>query len=165
MKRAYLDGEQRRDVEVQPAGAGAFEVLVDGERVTVAIVPLGEGCYRLESEAGATVACVTLDGKRRFVTLEGRDYVFEQTTAAARRAHGSDPGSGEIRMPMPGLVVRVEVKAGDRVSRGQPLVVVEAMKMEQTLRAPREGVVKRLAAEAGKLMDAGALLVEVAEAE
>src|SRR5206468_1287054 len=96
MKRAYLDGERRRDVEIRPAGAGAFEVFVDGERVSVGIVPLGEGCYRLESEAGAKVACVTVDGRRRFVTLDGHDYVFEQTTAAARRTHGPDPASGEL---------------------------------------------------------------------
>jgi biotin carboxyl carrier protein len=64
---------------------------------------------------------------------------------------------------MPGLVVRVHVHEGERVARGQVLLVVEAMKMEHTLRAPKDGVVRRLAAEAGKLLEGGAALLEVEE--
>jgi len=159
MKRTYLDGDRRRDVNVRPTGSGGYEVTVDGNAVTVDIVPLGDGCFRLETKEGARIACVTIEGRRRFVTLEGKDYIFEQASAA-RRTH-AESHSGELRMPMPGLVVRVETQDGAAVTRGQALVVVEAMKMEQTLRAPHDGQVTRLAAEPGKLFDAGALLLEV----
>jgi biotin carboxyl carrier protein len=80
---------------------------------------------------------------------------------AARRAGLHEPASGVVAMPMPGLVVRVLVHEGERVTRGQVLLMVEAMKMEHTLRAPRDGVVRRLAAEAGKLVESGAALLEI----
>jgi len=62
---------------------------------------------------------------------------------------------------MPGLVISVAVKDGDAVKRGQALIVVEAMKMEHTLHAPRDGVAVRVAAVPGERVDAGKVLVEV----
>ena len=60
---------------------------------------------------------------------------------------------------MPGKVVRVLVAAGDRVARGQPVAIVEAMKMENELRASREGTVKDVVAREGASVEAGALLL------
>jgi biotin carboxyl carrier protein len=62
---------------------------------------------------------------------------------------------------MPGRVVRVLVAAGDRVGAGQPLVVVEAMKMENELRAPADGVVTKVGVEAGAAVDTGAVLIVI----
>jgi biotin carboxyl carrier protein len=62
---------------------------------------------------------------------------------------------------MPGKVVRVLVKAGDRVAARQPVVVVEAMKMENELRASREGTVAEVHVREGMSVDAGALLVVI----
>jgi len=89
--------------------------------------------------------------------------VIETAAAATRRAGAHDHAGGAVTMPMPGLVVRVHVHEGERVTRGQVLAVVEAMKMEHTLRAPRDGVVRRLTAAAGKLVEGGAALMEVEE--
>jgi biotin carboxyl carrier protein len=66
-------------------------------------------------------------------------------------------------MPMPGVVIAISVSEGQAVKRGDPLLVVEAMKMEHTLRAPRDGKVRRLAASNGQRADAGAVLLEVSE--
>jgi biotin carboxyl carrier protein len=63
--------------------------------------------------------------------------------------------------PMPGRIVKVLVKAGDRVARGQGLVVVEAMKMENELRAPREGTVAAVRVSEGMSVEASAVLVVV----
>jgi 3-methylcrotonyl-CoA carboxylase alpha subunit len=65
---------------------------------------------------------------------------------------------------MPGKVVKVFVVAGDAVTAGQPLVVVEAMKMETTLSAEIDGTVKAVNANAGDTVDAGAVLVEITPA-
>jgi biotin carboxyl carrier protein len=62
---------------------------------------------------------------------------------------------------MPGLVARVMVAAGDAVTKGQPLVAVEAMKMEHLIRAPRDGKVKAVRAKAGEMTDTGIALVEL----
>ena len=62
---------------------------------------------------------------------------------------------------MPGLIRRVEVSAGSAVSRGQVLMVLEAMKMEHAIRAPRDGVISRIAYGEGDLVEAGTPLVEL----
>lgn len=96
---------------------------------------------------GAVPANVTLNGRRRW----GR-----------KEEHGA-AGSGPQRLvaPMPGKVVRVLVKAGDRVNARQPVVVVEAMKMENELRASREGTIAEVHAREGMSVDAGALLIVI----
>ena len=63
--------------------------------------------------------------------------------------------------PMPGRVVRVLVSIGDRVLAGQPIVVVEAMKMENELRSPKDGVVREVNVQAGGAVEARAVLVVI----
>ena len=66
-----------------------------------------------------------------------------------------------VKAAMPGRVIRVFVEAGDVVQKGTPLLVVEAMKMENEIKAPRDGTVKRLGVGTGDLIEARALLVEL----
>jgi 3-methylcrotonyl-CoA carboxylase alpha subunit len=65
---------------------------------------------------------------------------------------------------MPGVVTKVMVVVGDEVAKGQPLVAIEAMKMEHQIRAPRAGRVKRVAASPGLMVQSGAVLVELDDA-
>ena len=142
-------------------------VNVQGDTVTVdgasyRCEPLGDGRVRIAGPEGARVAWATAEGRRVFVTLDGRDYVFDTGGgSSARRASAHEAASGEVTMPMPGLVISVAVAEGQAVKRGDALLVVEAMKMEHTLRAPRDGVVRRLAAANGQRVDAGKVLLEV----
>ena len=64
--------------------------------------------------------------------------------------------------PMPGMVVRVEVQTGDEVSVGQPLVVIESMKMQSEIAASRDGLVERVFLDVGENFDRGAALVALA---
>ena len=84
---------------------------------------------------------------------------FEESAAALLRA--ASGGSQKIVSPMPGKIVRVLVKTGDQVKAKQGLVVVEAMKMENELRAARDGRVRELAVTEGQSVDAGAVLLTV----
>ncbi len=97
--------------------------------------------------AGTTPIAVALNGRRRW----------------GRKDDGSGSGSGPQRLaaPMPGKVVRVLVKAGDAVVARQPVVVVEAMKMENELRAGRAGTVAEIHVREGMSVDAGALLLVI----
>jgi len=65
---------------------------------------------------------------------------------------------------MPGVVTKVHVAVGEAVKQGQPLVAIEAMKMEHVLRAPRDGRVRAIAARRGEMVNGGATLVELEEA-
>ena len=71
--------------------------------------------------------------------------------------------AGSLLAPMPGTVVRVAVVAGDSVTAGQPLLWLEAMKMEHTITAPTDGVVTELPVEAGQQVEVGAVLAVVKE--
>jgi biotin carboxyl carrier protein len=102
---------------------------------------------QLTLRVGTTPITVGLNGSRRW----------------ARKDDGSGSGTGPLRLvaPMPGKVVRVLVAPGQAVRVRQPLVVVEAMKMENELRAGRDGTVVDIHAREGMSVDAGALLVVI----
>jgi propionyl-CoA carboxylase alpha chain/3-methylcrotonyl-CoA carboxylase alpha subunit len=74
---------------------------------------------------------------------------------------GGEASDGAVISPMPGKIVSVSVKAGDTVTRGQTLLVLEAMKMEHALAAPFDGVVAELSAEAGGQVSEGVVLVKL----
>jgi 3-methylcrotonyl-CoA carboxylase alpha subunit len=88
-----------------------------------------------------------------------RGRVFEVQKASSLAARPRE--TGNLVSPMPGRVRKVEVAAGDRVERGQVVVIVEAMKMEHAIRSPREGIVAAVRFQEGDLVDAGVELVEI----
>jgi acetyl/propionyl-CoA carboxylase alpha subunit len=101
---------------------------------------------------------VAREADRILVWCDGRALCFERPRGrrAAAAAHADD-----LVSPMPGAVRRTFVAAGDRVVRGQLLLVLEAMKMEHSIRAPRDGVVRRLLVKEGDLVEAGVELAEI----
>ena len=134
-------------VDAARIDAHTLSLVVDSVRsneVSFAADPIGG---LLNVHVGATPVAVMLNGRRRW----------------GRREEGAGTGSGPQRLvaPMPGKIVRVLVKAGDLVAARQPVVVVEAMKMENELRASREGTVAEIHASEGMSVDAGALLVVI----
>jgi biotin carboxyl carrier protein len=101
---------------------------------------------------------VVIDGERYAVeAVDERQRAIRAVSHASAVAHRSTA----LRAPMPGLIVRVEVAVGDRVVAGQGLIVMEAMKMENELRAPTAGTVRAIAAAPGIAVEKGALLVEL----
>ncbi|MEQ1692295.1 MAG: biotin/lipoyl-containing protein [Gemmatimonas sp.] len=144
--------------------------IVDGESMEVALtivdgtpmrlVRVGEQVHRVVARRGATRGRWTLDVDGARVETEALDErmrTIRDLTAASAVASGPAP----LLAPMPGLVVRVNVAPGDTVVAGQGLVVVEAMKMENELRAAAPGVVLSVRAVAGLPVEKGAVLVEL----
>ena len=95
-----------------------------------------------------------------FVWCDGISYAFERVRSATRAAAGGEHGA-DLLAPMPGRVRKVCAVAGDRVERGMVLIVLEAMKMEHAIRAPQDGMLKRLLDKEGDLVDAGVELAEI----
>jgi biotin carboxyl carrier protein len=108
----------------------------------------GPGRYAL-SMAGHRFEAEALDDRARAI----------RAMAAATGAAASGPAP--LRAPMPGLIVRVHVAPGDRVAAGDPLIVMEAMKMENELRAPAAGTVRAIPVSAGTAVEKGAVLVDL----
>jgi acetyl/propionyl-CoA carboxylase alpha subunit len=129
------------------------------------------------ARAGARIACngqvfeAPLGGDLEadvLMTGEGEVIVFEggeAFTFCAPKAQGADEaaavGDGAMRSPMPGKIVSVSVKAGDAVTKGQPLVTLEAMKMEHTLTAPFDGTVAEVSVAAGDQVSEGITLARL----
>jgi biotin carboxyl carrier protein len=146
-------------------------VTVDGDRLEAhwAGIPSTPLIHLLLGKDSWTVACQPLDsnGKRWALGAAGerleadvqddRSKQIEALTGTGRK----DAIEGVIKAPMPGLVVRVEVTVGQEVTAGTGLVVVEAMKMENELRAQGRGVVERIHVKAGDRVEKGAPLVTV----
>jgi biotin carboxyl carrier protein len=148
-------------VEAERLHGNRYRFTVGNETIELDVAASGAGHLRLYPDDGPRVATVSREGKEVFVTLQGRDYHFQLETPQARRVMLHEHPEGEVTLPMPGVVVQVFVRDGDQVTKGQPLLIVEAMKMEHTLTAPRDGTVVGLAAEVGQMIEAGAALLEV----
>jgi 3-methylcrotonyl-CoA carboxylase alpha subunit len=160
VKSLWRDGERTREVEAEALGAGRWRVRVDDAVFELTAEPMPDGKLRLVTDQGTSVAEVTPAGSRRFVRLGTLDFVLEKETAGRRRSAAGGHGGG-LEAPMPGVITKVMVVVGDKVAKGQPLVALEAMKMEHLIRAPFAGTVKKVAASPGSMVQAGAGLVEV----
>ena len=104
---------------------------------------------------------VVRDKDRVYAQVDGRAYTLTVLTRAATASSGDATAIGGLEAPMPGRVTRVAVSVGDSVKRGQELVVVEAMKMENALVAPVDGKVKSLAVKVGDMVAPGPALVVI----
>lgn len=105
-------------------------------------------------------AWVRASGDARWVFLDGRVYVFDVVRPGAGRKSGHH---GTLSAPMPATIIRVQAAPGDRVTRGDVLIVLEAMKMELPVRAPADGVVRAVNCQAGELVQPGVKLIEIEE--
>jgi len=158
VRSLWRDGARVREVELDAVAPGRWRVRVDDAEFEVAAEALADGRMTLRSDAGENVAEVTPAGTRRFVRLGTLEFVIEREASARARPTGAPQG---MTAPMPGVVTRVLAGAGDTVTRGQPLVALEAMKMEHLIRAPRDGRVKSVHAEVGAMVQGGATLAEL----
>ena len=160
MRTHWRDGDRIREVEVTPLGAGRFRVAVDGSEFELAAELLGAGRWRLAQDGRVTLAEVGAAGDRRFVRLGTLDFVLTRERSGSTRRRERGAGGG-LESPMPGVVTRVMVAAGDTVKKGQPLLALEAMKMEHVIRAPAAGRVTRVLAKPGEMVNGGVALVEI----
>jgi pyruvate carboxylase subunit B len=150
-----IDGD-----EVQVEGAAARARLADVEGTPVRMLTMGDEVHRIVVRPAGTRGRYTIwvDGFRHEVdALDERMRAIRELAGATAGPVGPAP----LVAPMPGMIVRVNVQVGDRVQPGQGLVVMEAMKMENELRAQAPATVKAILAQAGTAVEKGALLIEL----
>ena len=157
---------QRHEVDIGPDG-----VTYDGERCTASLldiegtpirqVTIGNEVHRVIARRGESrgLYTVLMNGHRFAIeALDARTRAIRDLSAASGAASGPAP----LVAPMPGMIVRISVAPGDTVVAGQSLIVMEAMKMENELRAAGAGTVTAVRVVAGTAVQKGAVLVELA---
>ena len=159
-----------RTVSIERAGGARYRVTIDGVAAIVDAQRSGEsGVSMLFPDLGHEALSIQFAPGQApgelLASFKGRTLAVSVNGRRTGRA-GADSGAGahgeqKVVAPMPGRVVRVLVAPGDDVERRQPVVVVEAMKMENELRSPKAGRVKDVRVTPGTSVEAGRVLVVI----
>ncbi len=156
-------------IERAAGSPGHYRVTVDGKVFIVGAARVGDYDLSLTGDLSSTLSAdvqVTPAGRRGEVLVSIAGRAVAVTVNGRRTRSGADTGAHPagaqtVTAPMPGRVVRVLVGVGDEVAARQPLVVVEAMKMENDLRAPKPGRVTEVTVTRGTSVEAGKVLVVI----
>ena len=155
--------DQIFDYRVETQGE-TVRVSLDGDEIELAVTTKDaqEGWCRT-SDGNLHSFCWTWVGNSLHLWVDGNVFIFEKVESR-RQVNRESPGiGGDIVAPMPGRVVQVLVQVGDLVQQGQTVIILESMKMELEIAAPRDGVVKRIPVEPGAQVDKGMRLLELEE--
>ena len=158
-------GETLR-IGLRETGEGQFEVTLGEQTVHVDAVRSGPTIYSIIEDGRQFEAMVDERGAHGFDVLVGGrlfhlESIDERTQLLAGSAATVASGPQAVEAEMPGKVVRVNLAAGDEVGEGQGVVVVEAMKMENEIPSPIDGVLKEISVSEGQTVEAGTLLFVV----
>jgi len=163
--------------KVKVNGGEAKVITLDGGKVVVDehelewdASQIAEGTYHvLQGTMGYRVEVMSVDAETKTYTLRvnGKEFVcevadqYDLLLAELGLTMTATAGAAVIKAPMPGLVLRIQVEAGQQVEKGQALLVLEAMKMENVLKAPVAGVVAEIKAVAGAAVEKGEVLIQM----
>ncbi|NWG07178.1 MAG: biotin/lipoyl-binding protein [Chloroflexi bacterium] len=137
-------GDKTAEADILHADAerGQIEFLLGGERLT---------------------AYVSSDHTKRWVTVNGQTFVLTRQSGSRKRGGGHLHTAGELTAPMPGQIRAVNVSEGETVTKGQTLIILEAMKMEIRIQAPMDGTVSKLLVKQGQTVEREQKLIEIVD--
>lgn len=159
-------GEKTYTVEIEEIGKSLYRVAVDGSEFVVDGKKTGLANYSLIVDNRSFEVDVDVMEDEYRVLVDGRSYHINLLDERRMRVGGlqsgiQPQGRQNVSVPMPGKVIAVLVSEGDKVERGQGMVIVEAMKMENEVRCPIDGEVKEVRVKTGDAIEAGAVLAVV----
>jgi biotin carboxyl carrier protein len=126
----------------------------------VRVSALGRGVYRVSQGTRQWLAYGVAERDAKWVFFEGQVYLVDTTAPSRKKArHGHDEAA--LASPMPATVAAIKVEPGQQVAKGDLLLMLEAMKMELPIKAPRDGRVTAIACRPGELVQPGVPLLEI----
>ncbi len=144
-----------------------FIIRVRDAEHRLRLTPIGPGTFLLTTAGQSRPVYAAKGETHRFVHVDGLTVEYalsvpeDAPQAGGPRRQSPEPAAADLTAPMPGLVTQVLVREGDPVTPGQPLVIVEAMKMEHVIRAVRPGVVRAVRVREGEHLEGGTLVAEI----
>jgi 3-methylcrotonyl-CoA carboxylase alpha subunit len=158
----FRDDAEERTVEATVRRPG-WLLRIGGRSIAAYGERRPDGAFAVTIEGVRTHLVVLDHGPETVVFLDGESWRLGEIDPLAAR-QGEDPAGGRLTAPMPGRVTRLLTEAGHTVRHGQPLMVIEAMKMEHTIIAPADGTVERVRFAVGDMVEEGAELITLAAA-
>src|SRR5689334_1795460 len=159
---AIIDGK-RIAIELTRGNGTTVEAELDGEDYVLDIEAVEAGVYWLNWNSRSIEISVAPDGDAYVVSVGSRRVnveIVDAGTALRKATQHAQSGRVELRAPMPGKVVKVLVNEGSTVEANQGLLVIEAMKMQNEIKSPKQGIVK-LGVKEAAAVNAGDLLATV----
>lgn len=141
--------EDAKNLDIVPDGNGTFQILHQGRSFRAEL---------LDVDYPARLFTFKINGVK--YSLHIADH-YERLIQQLGLSIGTSQKQNVVKAPMPGLVLNVMVEAGQMVSKGDPLLILEAMKMENVLKAASDGQIKRVAVKKGEAVEKGLLLLEM----
>lgn len=165
MQFDILVGNDQHTVDIEKTEAGYKIVLDNDETINADAVSLKEDLLSIIIESKSYLVNINNESRNYTVDLNGETFnleVFEEGSARRlKRDKAGFQGKQIIKAPMPGKVIKILVKEGDEVEGGTGLIIIEAMKMENELKASAKGIVKEINAEEGKTVNAGDSIIVI----
>lgn len=150
----YETGQGTVKVSLERRPDGAVTATVGDRTYELTATPQADGSWGLEYGDRRVTVYTAREGQRRFVQVaDGPVYALQVAEANPRRRSGAGSQTGQLTAQMPGQVVEVLVSVGDSVMAGQPLVILEAMKMEIRIAAPADGTVGEVFVKKGDVVE------------
>lgn len=161
MRYRYQSRGSVQEVLLERQG-GSYRATVEGISYTVEVLSNEPGELSLLFDGKPVRLYWATEGDQKWISLDGCSYLLEKPASARLRRSGERGEEGIVRAPMPAQVLSVQVAQGEIVYKGQTLLLLEAMKMEIRLSAPRGGKVTRLLVETGQTVQRDQILIEIA---
>ena len=156
-KKLCLNGSEH-DVEIIKNG-DSYRITLDGEKFDFNDLKRHGNKIIISSGGVKKVALFQREGRVTYVDVEGAPVVIKKAEKKFQKNEVQNDGA--LTSPMPGKIIKVNFSIGDKVKKGEQVVVMEAMKMEHALVAPRDGVVKSITFVEGEIVEGGVSLVEL----
>jgi len=144
---------------------GKYLVKLGDRQHQVDSQQISENCISLLVDGKAYTVFITEDKTKRYISVQGEQFCIEETKSESETRSVAEAatlqGIPTISSPMPGKVVKILVREKDKVRKGQGLVIVEAMKMENEIRSPSAGIVRKINFKEGNLVDTADPIIEL----
>jgi len=163
MEHEFLIDKHKEKVVVE-TGKGTLRIITPDGAQELDVRRISDNCLSLLAGGRSHQVFYARDKERLLLWVDGEQFLVQEPSeeAGGRRADESArEGLWRIAAPMPGKVIKFCVAEGDKVRKNQTLAVVEAMKMENELKSPGDGTVKKIYAAAGDMVDTSKPLLEI----
>ena len=149
LKRVQLNEEILDEYDVQEIAENTYHLIREGKNYTVEVISFDQDDKSMK---------LRVNGVTKHVQIkESVDLLVEKNKVL----RGGDTKANKIKSPMPGLVLEVNIKLEQEVKKDDTILILEAMKMENILKSPKDGIIKRILCEQGQSVDKNQLLVEL----